>query len=145
MNQKKAKALRRAAGYRNATATPSAIKFPGVARMVKFPTVATRVVTKIVKGYPFWPRKMVELKVQALSSVFIRAGKWWQAEALQMIKTKEDGTVEPQFELVAFSKPARHNTETPRGIYRSLKKLERTVGLEAVAAGVQEAGYGTPV
>lgn len=37
MNEKTAKLLRKVAGYRNQTATPGVMDFPGIARVVKAP------------------------------------------------------------------------------------------------------------
>jgi len=118
------------------------MKFPGVVRMLRFPVVASHVVFVPAKGYPFWPRKMIERKAMVLSNRFIRGAKYWQAEATQMIKTKDDGTIELEFELIALSKPAVYgSSKTPRGTYRILKKLERRISLEAVARGFKEAKF----
>lgn len=139
MNEKRAKVLRRAAGYKNSSKTPAKMKFPGVARMVKFPTVSKSEVQRFKRGHPFHPRIVETAITLDVSPRFIRTGKFWNAEVTQMLTTDKDGEIIPAFELVPLSKPAVHDPKlTPRGAYRALKKLDRTVGLEKVAAGVQE-------
>jgi len=118
MNAKKCKALREAAGYKNASKTGSQMKFPGVAKLLQFPLVERNPNGKI-----------------KTSTRKVFTGRWWQND----VYPKRDAEGKMATDVVPTSKPGRHEMDTPRGKYRALKKLERTVGLDnIVKSGVEK-------
>jgi hypothetical protein len=145
MNGKQAKALRRAAGYRNQTQTPGIMDFPGVARFVKHPKFETH--TAIKTCYVTLPGDgkptKVETEVQRLT---LRHGK-----PIPVIEANPDygkpipgtgGLIDAEqfrqaFDLVPTSKPGRLRPTEPKGVYRMLKKFFRC-GLLGAAAKAEE-------
>lgn len=123
MNAKTCKALRAAAKYKNATATPTERKFPGVGKVLQFPLV------KRNENGHVWA-----------SNRFVFTGRWWQHDVSPVWNVGEDGKTTPAFELVPTTKPFRIETDQPRGQYRALKRLNKRVGLANIAAGLREAG-----
>lgn len=133
MNAKRAKSLRAAAGYRNQTATPGTMPFPGIMpRGYQFPVLSrepkkVRVLNR-VKGKP---RKYIEVQRIVNSGTFARNGDRWLAEPVFM--RNKDGT--PAIQIMPVSKPGRLNAQQPKGIYRELKRLERLIGLANIVKG----------
>ena len=142
MNSKKAKHLRRAAGYRNQTATPGVMDFPGVARFVKHPKFETHETIKT--SYEFLPGDDKPTKV---STPVQRLTLGRDHKPVPLIEENPeygkpiqgtDGLIDAEqfrhaFDLVPNSKPGRLRTNEPKGIYRTLKKLAKRGLLEAVA------------
>lgn len=146
MNGKQAKALRRAAGYRNQSTTPGAMDFPGVARFVKHPKFETHEAIKT--SYVFLPGEAKPTKVQTPVQ---RMTLDRDRKPVPLIEENPgygkpiegmDGLVDAEqyrqaFDLVPNSKPGRLRTNEPKGIYRALKKLARR-GLLSAAAKAEE-------
>lgn len=107
MNAKRAKAIRAAVGYKNQTKTPSPLPFPGVRRLVNFPLVQRNESGNV---------RHVNRKV--------KHGRFWVFDV--EFQHKPDGTLAT--DLTPFLKTARHPEDTPRGVYRRIKKLDRKVG-----------------
>lgn len=124
MNGKQAKALRRAAGYRNQTATPGLMDFPGVARLVKMPRFERRDTVKT--SYEFLPGLEKPVKVDTPVSRLMHG---WRRQPIALI----DSSGQPLFDLVPVTNPARLRPTEPKGVYRALKKLARRGLLGAVA------------
>lgn len=125
MNLKKAKMLRGIAGYRNQTATPGTMPFPGVARAYRHPVYATRTykrrdgttVTHMVihNGKPVL--EMETFAAGKLPVEFDADGKPTAFNTEPVTRVKE--------ELVPVTKPAKLDPKCPKGVYRSLKRLHR--------------------
>lgn len=142
MNGKQAKALRRAAGYRNQTATPGVMDFPGVARFVKHPKFEMH--TAIKTSYVFLPGGVKPTKVQTPVQ---RLTLGRDRKPVALIEENPeygkpiqgtDGLIDAEqfrhaFDLVPNSKPGRLRTTEPKGIYRTLKKLAKRGLLDAAA------------
>ncbi len=146
MNGKKAKALRQAAGYRNQTATPGIMDFPGVARFVKHPRFEMHEAVKTC--YIQLPGGAGHTKVETtVRKLTLGAGRQpiMAMEANPNYGKPIDGTpglidnerFTPAFDLVPNSKPGRLRATEPKGIYRALKKLARR-GLLGAAAKAEE-------
>lgn len=120
MNGRKAKMLRAAAQYRNQSATPGVMDFPGVSRMVHVPSFAKHETTKtsyvrlpLDDGYTKVHTKVVRLVHGAGSK--------------PILELNSDGT--PKYDMVVLSKPGKLRAAEPKGVYRQLKKLSRRHGL----------------
>lgn len=136
MNAKRCKALRAAAQYRNQTATPGTMPFPGIMpRGYQFP-VLSRIVkeVRVFNRTPNQPRKFVEVKRITNSGTFVRNGNFYSAEPVFMMN--KDGT--PAMQIMPVSKPGRLNAEQPKGLYRALKRLERKAGLSNIVKGERD-------
>lgn len=146
MNGKQAKALRRAAGYRNQAATPGVMDFPGVARFVKHPKFETHEAIKT--SYVFLPGEAKPTKVQTPVQR-LTLGRDHKPVALieenpdyGKIIPGTEGLIDaeqfrPAFDLVPNSKPGRLRTNEPKSVYRMLKKLAKR-GLLSAAAKAEE-------
>jgi hypothetical protein len=146
VNSKTAKQLRRAAGYRNQTATPGLMDFPGVARMVKHPRFERRETVKT--SYEFLPGLEKPVKVDTPVSRLVLGPR---RQPIPVVETNPDfgkpihglpGVIDAQeirqaFDLVPTTKPARLRPTEPKGVYRALKRLARR-GLLDAAAKVEE-------
>ena len=114
MNGKRAKMLRKAAGYRNQTATPGVMDFPGIARAVKVPVFATHEATKTsYEKLPMdthWTK--VYTKVRRLDH---------GPDGKPVLVLDADGT--PKYQLEALSKPGVLRPTESKGVYRQLKKF----------------------
>lgn len=142
MNGKQAKALRRAAGYRNQVTTPGVMDFPGVARFVKHPKFEMH--TAIKTNYEFLPGGDKPTKV---STPVQRLTLGRNRQPIPLIEENPeygkpiqgtDGLIDAEqfrhaFDLVPNSKPGRLRTNEPKGIYRMLKKLAKRGLLDAAA------------
>lgn len=107
MNSKTAKMLRRAAGYKNQTATPGVMDFPGVARMVKVPVFA---------------RHMTEKRG-------LRLDHDYRGKPIQELEINpETGLLGPKYEMIALSRPGTLRPKEPKGVYRALKRVARSGG-----------------
>lgn len=146
MNGKQAKQLRQAAGYRNQTATPGVMDFPGVARFVRHPKFETHMATKA--SYEFLPGSAkptkVETEVQRLTLrhgkpvPLIEANPDYGKPRLDAPRSGMSLLVNAEqfrqaFDLVPNSKPGRLRSTEPKGIYRTLKRLFRRGLLDAAA------------
>lgn len=114
MNGKRAKMLRKAAGYRNQSATPGVMDFPGVARVVKVPMFATHEATKT--SYERLPLDTHWTKVQTKVRRLTHG-----SDGKPMLVLNADGT--PKYQLEALSKPGVLQKTEPKGVYRQLKKF----------------------
>jgi len=138
MNAKLAKMLRGAAQYRNQSATPGVMPFPGVARLYQHPVFETRDVVK--SSYVRLPLMDKTTKVFTTVRRLVLDNK---GRPKQVMETQAIGTV-PTFDergvrngtnlapitkaktdLVPVSKPARLDSQCPKGVYRGLKRLAR--------------------
>jgi hypothetical protein len=129
MNAKKAKLLRKAAGYKNQSITPGVMDFPGVARAIHVPVFDTHEVTKT--SYVRLPLDagLTKVHTKARRLTLGRDGK-------PIMVLNADGT--PKTQLEALSKPGRLRSAEPKGVYRAVKKLAAKYGpaaLAGVAAG----------
>lgn len=125
MNSKTAKLLRKAAGYRNQTATPGTMPFPGVARGYKHPVYATRTARK--SSYIYHVGEWLKVFTDVTRMVHNHREK----PVLEM--EVRDGVPQPKEALIAVSKPGMLNPQQPKGVYRGLKRIERRVGLLRLA------------
>jgi len=152
MNQKKAKELRHAAGYRNQSRTPGTMPFPGVARLYSHPVVERRQTVKT--SYVKLPMESKCTKVRTVVSSIVLDNRQQPVLKLvpnpgfkQPIKLKNErgeeynGPIDHRQHIVAtnlvpVSKMARLDPKEPKGMYRALKKLDRQgllIGLGTVA------------
>ena len=123
MNDKLAKSLRHAAKYRNQSATPGVIPFPGVARMYSHPVYTTRQTKK--SSYVKLP--MME-GVTKVFTTLRRLALDGRGKPILEMADKPDpktGVIMPKTELVAVPKPARLDSQCPKGLYRALKKFAK--------------------
>lgn len=144
MNEKKAKRLRREAGYHNQSSTPGTMPFPGVKRFYAHPSYPMHAVTK-TSYEPCW---------------LVEEGRWGIYKARRQVtkvKLNARGKAEPQLEyipehidpetatvtaeyirpktaMVPVTKPAVLNDREPKGIYRGLKRIEKRWGLDNFVA-----------
>lgn len=121
MNQGLAKTLRAAAGYRQQSATPGVLPFPGVEkRMYKHPVYSTRITTKTT--YHRLPM------MDSVTKVYTRVKRMvvdrWGKPVLEM-ETLPDGSMRVKEQLVPVTKPARLDPTCAKGKYRALKRLAR--------------------
>lgn len=126
MNAKKAKMLRHAAEYRNQSATPGVMDFPGIARMIKVPMFDTHpaVKTSYIKLPMDDHFTKVHTEVQRLTH-----GKDGKPIMLMELPTAPLYKLEPKYQIVALSKPGKLRTTEPKGLYRQLKKLASKHGM----------------
>ena len=146
MNGKQAKALRRAAGYRNQTATPGLMDFPGVARLVKHPKYKTHPAAKTC--YVTLPgddrptkittdvqRLTLDRHRQPIPLIEENPGYGKPVAGTEGLIDNEQ--FHQAFDLVPNSKPGKIRPTSSKGVYRSLKKLARR-GLLGAAAKAEE-------
>ena len=131
MNQGLAKTLRAAAQYRNQSATPGILPFPGVARMYKHPVYATRVTTKTC--YHRLP--MMDKVTKVFTRVKHMVVDRWGKGVLEM-ETLPDGVTRVKEQLVPVTKPARLDPQCAKAKYRALKRLARKGLLLSTAAAL---------
>lgn len=126
MNAKKAKLLRKAAAYKNQSATPGVMDFPGVSKMVHVPVFDTHEVVKT--SYVRLPLDLEFTKVftKARRLTTDRRGK-------PVLVLNTDGT--PKTQLEVLSRPGVLRATEAKGVYRQLKKLTRRLG-HAVLVGI---------
>lgn len=155
MNQKRAKSLRSAAGYRNQSATPGTMPFPGISKTGRrFPVIETR--TAKVKE---WSRKLgkyiLVTKERIINAgTFSRTGNFYSADPVwkmqwypkldaegkpvslgpegKVIDGMGEGEWGEAFGIMPTSLPGRLNGKEPKGLYRALKRLDRKVGIDKV-------------
>lgn len=157
MNDKKAKALRREAKYRNQTATPGTMPFPGVARFYAHPTYLMHTVIKTHYGWATIPehidvetgvvtpehrvfkkisRPVTKVKLNArgkAQELLEYVPEHWDIETFEM--TREH--MRPKTSMVPVTKPALLNDKEPKGVYRGLKRIEKRWGLANFMATMQ--------
>lgn len=121
MNSKTCKRLRAAAGYRNATATPSTMPFPGVARMYSHPVYLTHYTRK--SSYVRLP--LSEKTTKVFTTLERLAHDDRERPVVKMDLDPKTGLSKPKAALVPVSMPARLNAAEPKGVYRGLKRLAR--------------------
>jgi hypothetical protein len=132
MNLKKAKMLRHVAGYRNQSATPGTMPFPGVARMYKVPVYSKRTYTRrdgteVTKMVLAGNKPVMEMDI-------IPPGR-------EPTEFDDDGKptayntetiIRPKYELLPVSKPGRLDSKQPKGVYRQLKKMFKRGTLQQI-------------
>lgn len=126
MNAKKAKMLRRAAGYRNQSKTAGVMDFPGISKAVKVPVFDTHAAVKT--SYVKLPLDdhftKVHTKVQRLTM-----GRDNKPVMLMETPKPPDFKLEPKYQLVVLSKPGKLRPTEEKGLYRQLKKLAARHGM----------------
>lgn len=126
MNAKKAKFLRKAAKYKNQSATPGVMDFPGVARMVKVPVFSKH--TAIKTSYLRLP---LDTKCTKVFTKVTKLDVDHRGKPVAMLTTDpKTGMIVPEYELAANSKPGKLRADEPKGIYRGLKRAVRALGFE---------------
>jgi hypothetical protein len=129
MNAKKAKLLRKAAAYKNQSATPGVMDFPGIARAVKVPVFEKHEAIKT--SYVWLPMDDGFTKVHTpVERLTIRGRK--PVPILHTGGVDEQGKSlagTPRYELLPLTKPGKLREKEPKGVYRQLKKLSRRHGL----------------
>ena len=130
MNAKKAKLLRKAAGYKNQSKTPGVMDFPGISKMVHMPVFDTHETVKT--SYTKLPLGSGFTKVFTAVRRLTHGSKNKPTPVLNT-----DGT--PKTQLEALSKPGVLRATEPKGVYRTMKKLATRHGIVGLiaAAGVQ--------
>lgn len=126
MNAKKAKLLRKAAGYKNQSATPGVMDFPGVSKMVHMPVFETHEATKTEYIKPPLDSEFIKVFTRVRRLTVGRDGK-------PVLVLNADGT--PKTRIEALSKPGVLRATEAKGVYRQLKKLTRRLG-HAVLVGI---------
>jgi len=137
MNEKAAKMLRHAAGYRNQTATPGVIPFPGVARMYSHPVYTTRLTKK--SSYVKLPLMEKTTKVFTTLKRFVLDGRGKPIIEMNSQPDPKTGIRMPKTELVAVVKPVRLDPKCPKGLYRALKKFAKRNTLLGVGTAIHAA------
>ena len=141
MNAKKAKLLRKAAGYRNQTATPGTIPFPGIMpRGFMMPQPTKRTVT--AKTWNPATRKYEHAPAIRIvnSGAWSRRGKFYMAEPVYDMTIDENGKPVPKFDVMPTTKPGRLNDKQPKGLYRALKRIESKFGLHGLVGTLAAMG-----
>lgn len=135
MNDKLAKALRGAAQYRNQSATPGTMPFPGVARLYRHPVYETRQALRT--EYVREGGRYVKRTYKVTRLMLDRLGKPVLAPLVidTDVKSETFGQHVPQTALVPVTKPARLDPQQPKGVYRALKKL----GVKKLLANIGQA------
>jgi hypothetical protein len=121
MNAKLAKSLRATAGYRNMSATPATMPFPGVARIYTHPVYQTRLTKK--SSYAKLP--MNETVTKVFTTLRRLKHNHLEKPVLEVVTDPKTGLPTTKTALVPVSKPARLNAAEPKGVYRGLKRLAR--------------------
>src|SRR5258706_16482680 len=114
MNDKLAKSLRHAAGYRNQTATPGVIPFPGVARMYSHPVYSMRETKK--SSYVKLPLTEATTKHFTTLRRFVLDDRGQPIMEMNSRPDPTTGIVMPKTELVAVPKPGRLDPQCPKGL-----------------------------
>lgn len=137
MNAKLAKALRGAARYRNQSATPGTMAFPGIARLYKHPVYETRQTTRteyVHAGRGRYVKREYTVTRIAVnnhgSPILAPLAIDWDP------KSPTYGQYAPQTALVPATKPARLDPRQPKGVYRALKKLSAKNVLAALGQSI---------
>lgn len=128
MNAKKCKELRHAAQYRNQTATPGVMDFPGVARGVKVPVFSKHSAVKTCYQRLSMTGEVTKIFTDVVKLDVDRFGKPIMALE-QDPKTKLFG---PKYEVQFNSKPGKLRANEPKGVYRAMKKFVRHFGFGAL-------------
>lgn len=125
MNAKKAKLLRKAAGYKNQSATPGVMDFPGISKMVHMPMFDTHEATKT---------SYIRLPLDpGFTRVFTRVRRLTHGrDGKPVLVLNTDGT--PKTRLEALSKPGVLRADEPKGVYRAMKKLSARCGMAGLVA-----------
>ena len=139
MNAKIAKELRKAAGYRNQSATPGAVPFPGVAKVYNRPVYTTRpAFSTTYEPHPSIRGKVVRVthKRTAMNVMGRKGLEQYIPLALEEKIDPKTGAsfYGPVFEMVPVAKPAKlgalaDGTRAEKKVYRDLKKLLRSGAL----------------
>lgn len=147
MNAKLAKGIRKATDYRNQSATPGVIDFPGVGKKIyQHPVMLKRMATR-TKYVRFHPgEKPVKVATEVARFIMQSCPVWYARHRntsipsaygpVQMMEPQtRDGVtrVAPKLELVPVAKPARLSTDCPKGRYRVAKKFVKRFGVDALA------------
>lgn len=132
MNDKLAKMLRHHAQYRNQSATPATMPFPGVARMYSVPVYQTR--ERVKPSYAILPLLAKPIKVFTTLRRMILDHKGRPIPEMDVNPTT--GAKTPRTELVPVSKPARLDPTSAKGKYRALKRLARKQLLQGLGAAI---------
>lgn len=125
LNAKTAKMLRKAAGYKNQTATPAAPPFPGIHHLMDFPLFKKRPKTRGTEpnGEP----------LMTMQGHMVGNRRFIAVPALEKYEvTDEAGVVHKgtrqATQPVPVTKPAKHNDSTTKGAYRALKTMQKEFG-----------------
>lgn len=149
MNAKLAKGIRKATDYRNQTATPGVIDFPGVGKKIyQHPVMLKRMATR-TKYVRFHPGEKTVKVATEVARFIVQSCPVWYARyrntsipsaygpVQEMVVGKDKDTgeyrMEPKVELVPVAKPARLSTDCPKGRYRVAKKFVKRFGVDALA------------
>lgn len=153
MNLKLAKFIRKAAEYRPREGTE--YEAPALHTIARMPLFETR--THVIRELgPVVPGKLpnpgrdgarryvVERTITNI--VYSNDGKTPKTPLWTTMKD-EHGVVHqvPQTEFIPVAKPARLKKGSPKALYRFLKRLERTVGLEAMYDQLYRESHGAAV
>lgn len=127
MNAKLAKGIRKATDYRNQTATPGLIDFPGVGkRIYQHPVMVRNKNGRLLtRACPLWYARYRNTSIPSA---------YGPVQDME-VKTDEHGITraEPRIQLVPVAKPARLSTDCPKGRYRVAKKFVKRFGVDALA------------
>lgn len=134
MNDKLAKALRKAAGYRNQSATPGVCPFPGIARMYTHPVYSTRSTKK--SSYIRLPMGEKFTKVFTTVTRLVLDSRGKPVIEMGAQPDPKTGAIVPKTNLVPVVKPARLEQQSPKGMYRALKRLARKKMLAGLGAWI---------
>lgn len=137
MNDKLAKSLRHAAGYRQQSATPGVIPFPGVARLYSHPVYTTRSTKK--SSYVKLPGMEKTTKVFTTLTRFVLDGRGKPIMEMNPKPDPKTGMFLPKTELVPVAKPVRLDPQCPKGLYRALKKFAKQNTLLGLGTAIHAA------
>ena len=134
MNAKKCKELRRAAQYRNQTATPGVMDFPGIARMVKAPMFSKHTAIKTCYHRLPMDSEVTKVFTEVTKLDVDKHGK----PVMVLEKDPTTGLIGPKYELQANSKPGKLRGTEPKGVYRAMKKFVRRFGFDALTFAARQ-------
>jgi len=140
MNDKTAKLLRKAAALRGAG--PAIYAAPEIHHLAEAPVYQTH--QRVLRAWDPKDRKIVTRTVEKI--MYSKDGRtplsplWKFVDKPGTNLDKPEKIHVPQTQLLSITKPIRLKPGTPKAIYRTLKWLERQIGLDAVYAKLRTEG-----
>jgi len=147
MNLIRAKILRGAAGYKNQSKTPGKMQFPGVARFYKHISYLKQQVVETqyvpARNVETWEIFWFKLHTVKQTLVRDRYGRpipimQEESEFINIETGKRTPQIEPAYDLVPVTKPARLDPQCAKGVYRALKRMARKGLLEGAYEAARE-------
>lgn len=133
MNAKLAKGIRKATDYKNQSATPGVIDFPGVSKKIyQHPVMMRNKNGRLTtRSCPVWYARYRNTSIPSaygpVQEMVVKTAVTGPDDLLGVTR------LEPKVELVPVAKPARLSTDCPKGRYRVAKKFVKRFGVDALA------------